>query len=150
MVLDGDTALVANPNGLLRVATGRAPQVVLGDGKLFGRALGPIAGDADHIFGEIAGGHNQLFAVPRTGGEPMELARNVDSVSNIVVAGGEVIFMTPAGSGGRKNINAVPTAGGAVRAVTSGRYARGDLAVAGNRLVFSADGRVWSVPIRGA
>jgi hypothetical protein len=26
--------------------------------------------------------------------------------------------------------------------------AGGDLAVAGDRLVFSADGRVWSVPVR--
>jgi hypothetical protein len=150
MVLDGDAALVANPNGLLRVANGRAPQVVLGEGKLFGGALGPIAGDANHIYGEIAGGQNQLFAVPRTGGEPVELARNVDNVSNIIVADGEVIFMTPGGSGGKKKINAVPTAGGAVRAVTSGRYARGDLAVAGNRLVFSAGSRVWSVPLRTA
>ncbi len=113
MVLDGDAALVANPNGLLRVASGRAPHVVLGDGKLFGGALGPIAGDAIHIYGEIAGGHDQLFAVPRTGGEPMELARNVDNTANIAVAGGEVIFMTHAGSGGRMKINAVPTTGGA-------------------------------------
>ena len=80
----------------------------------------------------------------------MELARNFDTTSNIAVAGGEVIFMTPAGSGGKKNINAVPTSGGAVRVITSGRYARGDLAVAGNRLVFSADDRVWSVPLGSA
>jgi hypothetical protein len=150
MVLDGDAALVANPGGLLRVTNGRAPQVVLDESKLFGGALGPISGDAEHIYGEIAGGRDQLFAVPRTGGEPVELARNVDNVNNIVVAGGEVIFMTRAGSGGNENISAVPTTGGAVRVVTSGHYAQGDLAVAGNRLVFSADSRVWSVPLRRA
>jgi hypothetical protein len=149
IVLDGDSALVPNPDGLLRVAAGRAPEVVIDESKLFGGALAKIADDADRFYGEIAGGHDQLFAVPRTGGEPVELARNVDNVKDILVVGDEVVFMTPGGgSGGRENINAVPTTGGPARVITSGNHADGDLAVAGDRLVFSADGRVWSVPVR--
>jgi hypothetical protein len=148
LVLDGDGAFVANPGALLRVAAGRPPQVVLDGSRLFGGALAQVAADADRLYGLIAGGHGQLFAVSRAGGPPVELARDSDSVNGITVAGGEVIFMTAAGSGGREDIKAVPVTGGPARVLTSGRYADGDLAVAGDRLVFSADSRVWSVPLR--
>ncbi len=151
IVPDGDTALASAPDGLLRVAVGRPPELVLDTNKAFDGALSRITGDTDHIYGEIAGGHDQLISVPRAGGVPVTLARDVDNVNRIVVAGGEVIFFTSGGgSDGKENINAVSTTGGPVRVVTSGHYADGDIAVAGDRVVFSGDRRVWSAPLHGS
>ena len=149
LLLDGDSALVTRGSVVLRVTAGRAPEVVVDATSLDG-AVTHIAADADRIYGEIAGGHDSLFAAPRSGGTPTELARGVDNVKRIAVADDEVLFMTGGGPGGKHAIKAVPTTGGPARVVTSGRYANGDLAVAGDRLVFSADGRVWSVPLRPA
>lgn len=59
----------------------------------------------------------------------------------------QMFFMT-SGSGGSATIEAVPVTGGPSRTVTSGRYAAGDLAVSGGRVLFSADSRVWSAPVR--
>ncbi|MDQ6797193.1 MAG: hypothetical protein M3011_04045 [Actinomycetota bacterium] len=146
LVLDGDAALVPSPSAILRVAGGRKPEVVLDDHTLGGTPT-RIAVDADRIYGEIAGGG--LFAVPRTGGPPKRLAPDVDDTRALAVAGNEVIFMTlGSGSGGKEDINAIPTTGGTARVITSGRYAEGDLVLTGDLVVFGADGRVWSAPLR--
>ncbi|MCA1693866.1 MAG: hypothetical protein LC749_03575, partial [Actinobacteria bacterium] len=148
IVLDGDTALVPSGGAIRRVGAGRKPEVVADDHAL-GGSPSRIAVDADHIYGEITGGH--LFALPRAGGRAVELAPKADDTRKIAVTGGEVIFMLHGGGlGGNETINAVPTTGGAVREITSGHYVQGDLAVAGDRVVFSADSRVWSAPLHGA
>jgi hypothetical protein len=150
LLLDGDAALVASGSVILRVAAGRPPQAVV-DASSLGGAVTYIAADADRIYGEIAGGHDSLFAAPRSGGSPVELARDADNVKGIAVAGDEVLFMVHSpGSGGRDAIRAVAKTGGPARVVTSGRNAAGDLAVTADRVVFSADSRVWSAPLGGA
>lgn len=148
LVLDGQAVLVATPGGILRVAPGRKTETIA-DAAALGGAPTAIAADGDRIYATIAGGRNNLVSVLRSGGRPSELAPTVDTTADIVVAGGEVYFLT-GGAGGRATIDAVPAAGGPSRVVTSGRYAAGDLAVYGGRLVFSADGRVWSAPVRSA
>lgn len=147
LLLDGDAALVTNGSVILRVAAGSAARVVV-DASSYDGAVTRIAADAERIYGEMAGGHDNLFAALRSGGPPTELARDADNVKDIVVAGDEVLYMTAEGSGGREAIRAVATTGGPSRVVTSGRYAAGDLAVAGDRVVYSADSRVWSAPLR--
>jgi hypothetical protein len=63
-----------------------------------------------------------------------------------VVVGDQVVFFGPPGplGSGRASLQAVPGAGGAVRTIATGPYADGDLpAVGADRVVFSADDRVW-------
>jgi len=148
LVLDGDGALVPSPAAILRVASGQKPQIVVDD-RILGGTPTRIATDSDHIYGELAGG--DLFSVPRTGGRPTKLAPDPDDTRNIAVAGNEVLFMThEGGSGSRETISAVPTTGGPVRTITSGHNAADGLAVNGDVVVFSADSRVWSAPLRRA
>ena len=147
LLLDGDSALVARGSAVLRVAAGRAPEVVVDATSLDG-AVTHIAADADRIYGEIAGGHDSLFAAPRFGrGSDGAGPRRRQREANR--RGGRRGAVHDRGRArGKRTIKAVATTGGPARVVTSGRYANGDLAVAGDRLVFSADGRVWSVPLR--
>jgi hypothetical protein len=113
-----------------------------------------LGGPPDHlvaggqrIYGETAGNRKNLFALPRAGGVPVALASGADDSRQIAVAGGELLFFTAGSFGGKSTLNAVATTGGPVRVITSGTYADGDLAVTGDRVVFSADRRVWSAPI---
>lgn len=149
LVLDGQAVLVASPGGILRVAPGRKTETIADAAALGGAPTG-IAADGDRIYATIAGRRNNLVSVLRSGGRPSELAPNVDNTADIVVAGGEVYFLLGGGAGGRATIEAVPATGGSSRVVTSGRYAGGDLAASAGRVLFSADGRVWSAPVRSA
>lgn len=141
VVPDGDGAFVASPQGVLRVAPGVVPVVVVSADAL-GGAPTRIAVDADRVYGVIAGGRNDLFSVPRGGGSKTELARKADATADLTVAGSEVLFFPDSST-----LAAVPVGGGTPRIVAKGRYAAGDIAVAGDRVVFSADSRVWSAPI---
>ncbi|MEA2843286.1 MAG: hypothetical protein QOJ69_957, partial [Actinomycetota bacterium] len=149
---DGDTALLASPKGVLRVASGRAPEVVAGS-DLVGGAVTGLAMDDTRLYVLDAGGRHRLLAIPRAGGAPVELADDVNSDADLAVVGDEVLFFRTVGgvgSGGRAKLQAVPVTGGAERTVASGTYANGDLAVVdGHRVVFSADDQVWVASVRG-
>ena len=147
VVLDGDGALTTAFGDVWRVAPCRPAQVVVASHDLGDGSISHIAADADHIYGVVAGGRRTVFAAPRSGGKPVDLAREIDDTGAVVVAGSEVLYFTSSGgSGGRAAINAVPTTGGPSRVVTLGTCANRDLTVAGDRILFSADGRVWSAP----
>jgi hypothetical protein len=148
LLLAGADVLVASPGAILRARPGRPPEVV-SDSAALGGAPTRIAADADRIYAEIAGGRDNLVAIPRAGGRPVELVGDVDNTNDIALSAGEVVFITSGGvgRGGKAAVNAVPVAGGPARILASGRYAAGDLAVVGDRAVFSADDRVWSAPL---
>ncbi len=148
---DGDTALVASPSGVLRVRAGARPEVVV-DEKAVGGPVSHLAMDDQRLYLLVASSE-KLFAVPRTGGAPIVLAKDVDSSRQLAVVGDQVVFFRnvgSVGSGGRATLQAVPAAGGPERTIASGSYPDGDLAAVGaDRVVFSADGQVWVASVRG-
>jgi hypothetical protein len=102
--------------------------------------------DNERLYLLTAGSRHRLLAVPRAGGAPVELSRDVDSTARVVVTGGQVVFFAGrSGSSGRSVLQAVAGAGGEVRTIATGPYSFGDLAVGGGGLVvFSADDKVWA------
>ena len=144
--MEGDAALVASPEGVLRVRADRPPEVVVSSDDA-GGAVTALAADGERLYLLVAGARHRLLAVPRAGGKPTVLADDVNTSADIAVVGDQVVFFRfvgGVGSGGRGSLHAVPGAGGAVRTIATGRYPDGDLAaVRTDRVVFSADGRVW-------
>jgi hypothetical protein len=145
---DGASALVASPIGVLRVRAGRPHEVVV-SAEVAGGAVTHLAMDAERLYLLTAGSRQRLLAVPRAGGPPVELARDVDSTAGVVVTGGQVVFFAGrSGSSGRSVLQAVAGAGGEPRTIATGPYSFGDLAVAGaGQVVFSADGKVWAARV---
>ena len=74
----------------------------------------------------------------KAGGAPVALAKRADDTADIAVADGEVYYFE------NDQLYAVPVTGGESRVIASGKYNAGDLALVGDRLVFSAADRVWS------
>ena len=143
--VEGDSALVASPQGVLRVRAGSAPEVVVSS-DVAGGAVTALAVDDQRLYLLVAGSRHRLLAVPRGGGAPTVLAPDVDSTASVVVVGDQVVFFGPSGpvGSGRATLQAVAGAGGTPRTIAAGRYSDGDLAAVGtDRVVFSADDRVW-------
>jgi len=149
---DGDAALVASPQGVLRVRAGQPPETVV-SGEAVGGVVTRLAVDDRRIYVLTTGAHYRLMAVPREGGAAVVLADDVDSDADLAVVGDQVVFFRlvgGVGSGGRAELQAVPGGGGPVRRVASGAYPDGDLAPVGDgRVVFSADRRVWVASVNG-
>ena len=145
--VEGDAALVASPEGVLRVRAGRPPEVVVSSDDA-GGAVTALAADGERLYLLVAGARHRLLAVPRAGGKPDRAGRRRQLVGRRWRS--SAIRSCSSGSwaawaraaGGR--CNAVAGAGGTVRTIATGRYPDGDLAAVGtDRVVFSADGRVW-------
>jgi hypothetical protein len=97
---DGDSAVVASPYAILRVAAGQKPVVVVSSDVLGGPPDHLVAG-GQRIYGETAGNRKNLFALPRAGGVPVALASGADDSRQIAVAGGELLFFTAGSFGGK-------------------------------------------------
>jgi hypothetical protein len=133
-------AYAASPAGIVHVAAGRDPQVVVTSDAATG-AVTQIASDGSQLFGVVAGGRQDLFSVPLTGGAVTQLARKADSTGEILAVAGGVAFFD------HDDLRWVSAAGGDEVTLASGRYADGTVAAAGNRLVFPADWRLWTAPL---
>jgi hypothetical protein len=147
---EGGAALVGGPRGVLRVRAGAPPEVVVAPGPA-GGPVTHLAVDDQRLYVLVAGGE-RLLALPRAGGAPVALATGIDSSKGLAVVGDQVVFFRTVGtvgSGGRATLQAVPGGGGPERTIASGSYADGDLAAVGaDRVVFSADDRVWVASVR--
>jgi hypothetical protein len=133
-------AYAASPAGIVHVAPGAEPTVLVSDQEASG-AVTRIATDGSHLFGVVAGGRGDLFSAPLTGGAVTQLARRADSTGDLVAVGGGVAFFEG------DDVRWVPADGGDEVTVASGQYADGTLAAAGDRLVFPADWRLWTAPL---
>jgi len=133
-------AYAASPAGIVHVAPGRRPEVVVSDQQTSG-AVTRIATEGTLLFGVVAGGRNDLFSAPLAGGKLTELAPKADSTGAIAAVGGGVAFFVG------DDLRWVPDDGGDEVTLASGKYADGTLAVAGDRLVFPADWQLWTVPL---
>lgn len=140
-VVDGEGGVfAASPGGVVHVDAAGTVSLVVSDDDASG-AVTRIAVDTEHVYGVVAGGRNDLFSVPRDGGEVTQLARQADSTGSILAVSGGVAFFV------KDDVRWVPSGGGDAVTLATGKYPDGTIALAGNRLVFPADWRIWSVPL---
>ena len=146
---EGSSALLASPIGVLRVQAGSPPEVVASAGVLGGAvtrmAVGQRAPLRHHRRGQAPAA---LRPAPRR--RVLGAGRGRGHRGDIAVVGNQVVFFAArSGPSGHSELRSVAATGGQVRNVASGRYAHGDLAVVtGDRVVLSADDRVWIASVR--
>ena len=144
---DGDAVLLASPIGELRVVPGSAAEVLVPSEQLGGSPT-ELAFDDTSLYVTVAGPRRPLRSVPRAGGDPVVLEADLDTAAAMVIVDGQLVGFDSAGLGRPDSVVAVSIATGEVRTLATGRFPGRDLTVVpGRGVAFSADSRVWLVPI---